>query len=72
MTDTALRRENRRRQERMDARRRITELAMGLIMIVMLLAAFALAGTLDYQDRTEGLGASMVPEAGWAQLDWGE
>lgn len=70
MTETALRRENRRRQERMDARRRITELAMGLLVIVTLLAAFALAGTLDYADRTEGLGASMVPDTGWAQLDW--
>lgn len=70
MTETALRRENRHRQERMDARRRITELALGIIMIVMLLGAFAIAGTLDYADRTEGLGASMVPESGWAQLDW--
>lgn len=70
MSETALRREMRRRQERLDARRRITELATAIILITMLVGAFALAGTLDYQDRTEGLGASMVPEPGWAQLDW--
>ena len=33
----------------------------------------ALAGEMDYQDRTQGLGASMLPSEGWTPpLDWGE
>ena len=34
-------------------------------MLLAMLAAFALAGTIDLADRTEGLGASMVPSAAW-------
>lgn len=32
-----------------------------VLFIALLLAAFTAAGTLDYQDRTHGLGANMMP-----------
>lgn len=36
------------------------------IVVLFVVVAFLIAGTLDYRDRTEGLGASMIPtETGW-------
>lgn len=39
--------------------------AKALAIIALALALMGVAGALDLQDRTEGLGASMVPSAEW-------
>ena len=57
-----------RRNARIERERYQREQAMRVAIIVLfVIVAFLLAGTLDYADRTEGLGASMVPtaEKGW-------
>ena len=46
-------------------RRERVETFLFALMLLAMLAAFALAGTIDLADRTEGLGASMVPSAAW-------
>ena len=38
-----------------------------LLFMALLLLAFTLAGTLDYQDRVQGLGANMMPSPAWAE-----
>ena len=40
------------------------EFILGIVVAIMIAALFAIGGTSDYQDRTEGLGASMVPTWG--------
>lgn len=56
-----------RRNARIERERYQREQVMRVAIIVLfVIVAFLLAGTLDYHDRTEGLGASMVPaEMGW-------
>lgn len=36
-------------------------------ILALVLLAYLLAGTMDLEDRTQGLGASMVPDPEWAQ-----
>ena len=55
-----------RRRERMEGeRRQIVEGVRLALLLALTLAAFALGGTADYADRTQGLGASMVPGIEW-------
>lgn len=44
-----------------------TEGIRGAAIILLALLAFLLAGTMDLEDRTQGLGASMVPDPEWQQ-----
>lgn len=53
--------ERRRVREELERKRRL-DAALGLLMVAVALLAFALAGTMDCHDRTQGLGASMVPD----------
>ena len=61
----AQRRELRRRQER---RERVEAVLFALALMV-LLAVYGIAGAMDYSDRTEGLGASMLPSDSWFERD---
>lgn len=56
-----------RRNARLERERYEREQVMHVAIIVLfVIVAFLLAGTLDYADRTQGLGASMIPtETGW-------
>lgn len=44
--------------------------ALCAALLAIMVALFAVAGTLDYHDRTEGLGASMVPDPEWGSARW--
>lgn len=44
-----------------------TEGIRGAAIVLLALLAFLLAGTMDLEDRTQGLGASMVPDPEWQQ-----
>lgn len=59
-----------RRQARL-ARERYERAQMMSVVVVVLfmLAAFLLAGTVDHWDRTQGLGASMIPSQEWQEVD---
>lgn len=46
------------------------QVALGAVLLILVLGLFALAGTVDYYDRTEGLGASMVPDPEWRSTQW--
>ena len=59
-----LRMERRQILERRRAERR-AEAITAAAAIGLLLMLFALAGTLDYADRTRGLGADMRPSSAW-------
>ena len=48
-------------QQPMEVRDAILVVA-GLLLAIML---FGIAGSMDYEDRTAGLGASMMPDPGW-------
>lgn len=54
-----------RRERHARERRERVETLLAAIMVLAMLAAFALAGTIDLADRTEGAGASMLPSAAW-------
>ena len=58
------------RRERMEMRRRErrAEAVRAALIVALLLLAYALAGTLDYADRSEGLGADMMPSASWWEV----
>ena len=70
MTESqALRMERRAIQKRRRTQRRVQaakDALAFLLFVGLLLAAFAAAGTLDYQDRTQGLGADMRPS--WTEV----
>ena len=53
-TAQALRYERRRRQE-LERQRRIRETILAILALAYMLFAFAVAGTLDYQDETRDL-----------------
>lgn len=63
----AQRRELRRRQER----RERVEAVLFALALVALLAIYGIAGAVDYSDRTEGLGASMLPSESWFERSIG-
>lgn len=58
----------RRAQERMRARAQRLATAKAIAIIVITLALMSIAGALDLHDRTEGLGASMIPSPEWQVL----
>ena len=63
MTVEALRaRRMERRRAEAESRR---EMVCGLLALLLMLAVYAFAGTMDYYDRTHGCGVSMVPSAEW-------
>ena len=70
MRDTTVSTRGSRRARHLAERQERREAALAAIGVILLLAAFALAGTLDLQDRTEGLGASMVPSPEWQGTAW--
>lgn len=59
-----LRMERRAILERRRAERR-AEVVMAGAVILLVLALFGIAGTLDFQDRSQGLGANMLPSSAW-------
>lgn len=61
MTTTQALRVERRNARMAQERYERAQVAAAMAVVLFMLLAFALAGTLDYQDRTQGLGASMVP-----------
>ena len=73
MTTSAMARMERRRRAELERRRERAQMIVAAILACVLFAAMALAGEMDYQDRTQGLGASMLPSEGWTPpLGWGE
>jgi hypothetical protein len=62
---TAAMRAARRRERRERERRETADWLRLALLLALTLAAFALGGTADYADRTQGLGASMVPGIEW-------
>lgn len=61
----SLRLERQRRLAEIRRRERI-ETVKGIIAIIVILAAFAFAGTLEYQDRVDAL-TDMGPSAAWTE-----
>ena len=59
-TSQALRAERRAQRERMERHERM-QTALGAIVLIGLLGAFALAGAMDWRDRT----MSLTPSAEW-------
>ena len=65
MTQSQLLRQERRAiLERRRAERR-AEVLVALVAALLVLVAFGIAGALDLQDRSQGLGASMMPDPAW-------
>lgn len=64
MTDMQMLRAERRRLAELHRRERRAETIKGVLVIVAMLLALALAGTLDYEDRVRSL-ESMQPSASW-------
>lgn len=60
-----LRMERQRRLAEVKRRERI-ETLKGIIAIIVILAAFAFAGTLEYEDRVRSL-TDMGPSASWTE-----
>ena len=65
MTTTQAMRYERRAQEQARAQAQRLATAKAIAIIAIALALMSVAGALDLYDRTEGLGASMVPSPEW-------
>ena len=69
MTQSQLLRQERRAiLERRRAERR-AEVLVALVAALLVLVAFGIAGALDFQDRSYGLGANMLPDPAWVAGD---
>ena len=68
MTENQMLRAERRALMEMHRRERRAEAVKAALVILGLLLAYALAGTLDYADRAEGLGANMMPSPTWWEV----
>lgn len=54
-----------RRRRHAQQRIEYIRMLMGALGVLLALAAFGLAGECDLADRTQGLGASMLPDPAW-------
>lgn len=43
------------------------ELLMLIMALLLAVATYCMAGAADYDDRTQGLGADMMPSEGWVE-----
>ena len=68
MTENQMLRMERRRLLETHRRERRAEAIRAALVILGLLLAYALAGTLDYADRAHGLGADMMPSQAWWEV----
>lgn len=46
---------------------RVDELLMLLMALLLAIVTYCMAGAADYSDRTEGLGANMLPSENWTE-----
>ena len=67
MTEAQLLRAERRERLAAIKRERRIESIKALLVIIAILAAFALAGTIDYADRVSNL-TDMLPSPEWAEV----
>ena len=68
MTEIQMIRAERRERMEMRRRERRADAIKAAVILGLILLGYALAGTLDYADRTEGLGASMTPSPTWWEV----
>ena len=69
MTAQQMLRYQRRKERAAAERRERMEALLFALAIMALLAIYGIAGAMDYQDRAEGLGASMLPSDSWFERD---
>lgn len=69
MTQSQLLRQERRAILKRRRAERRAEVLVALVAALLVLVAFGIAGALDFQDRSEGLGANMLPDPAWVAGD---